>query len=252
MIKGLEVFKEFFRDYGEQYVLIGGAACDIVFNEANLPFRGTRDFDIVLIVEALTPEFGRQFWDFIKAGGYENRLKSSGAPQFYRFTKPKTIGFPFMIELFARAESVLDDGAYDCRPLHLGDEISSLSAILLNSDYYELLLKGKTVISDFTVLPHTYLILFKAKAWLDLAERKAQGQRIDSTDIKKHKNDITRLSALLNGDEVCVVPASVHADITQFIQEFEKEPPDVKAIGLSGVTYHDIAELLRKVFLTTP
>lgn len=55
MVKGLNTFCKYFEDYKEQYVLIGGTACDIVFesNEAN--FRATRDLDIVLIIEALTP-----------------------------------------------------------------------------------------------------------------------------------------------------------------------------------------------------
>ena len=29
MVKGLDTFREFFKDFEEQYVLIGGAACDI-------------------------------------------------------------------------------------------------------------------------------------------------------------------------------------------------------------------------------
>ena len=66
MVKGLDVFKDFFRDFQNQYVLIGGAACDIVFQEADLAFRATKDLDMVLIIEALTPEFGKRFWDFIK------------------------------------------------------------------------------------------------------------------------------------------------------------------------------------------
>jgi hypothetical protein len=126
MIKGLDIFKEYFSDFNEQYVIIGGAACDIVFNDADLSFRATKDIDMVLIVEALTPEFGRRFWDFVGAGGYENRAKSNGVPQFYRFDKPKTPGFPFMIELFARSESMFDNDIYVCRPLYLGEEISGV------------------------------------------------------------------------------------------------------------------------------
>lgn len=48
---GLEKFKEYFRDYPDQYILIGGAACTISFREADLEFRATRDIDMVLIVE---------------------------------------------------------------------------------------------------------------------------------------------------------------------------------------------------------
>jgi len=169
-------------------------------------------------------------------------------PQFYRFDKPKTPDFPYMIELFAKSDSVFDENSYDCRPLYLGDEISSLSAILLNNDYYQLLLTGKTVLSDVTILPHTYLILFKAKAWLDLTDRKASGQQIDEKDIQKHKNDVARLSALLTGNESCAVPAGVHTDMARFIEAFEKEPPDMKNLGVSGVTVKDITDLLRNVY----
>ena len=53
MVKGLDIFKEYFREYSNQYVLIGGAACDIFFSNNNIQFRVTRDLDIVLIVDAL-------------------------------------------------------------------------------------------------------------------------------------------------------------------------------------------------------
>ena len=58
MVKGLDTFQKYFADYEEQYVLIGGAACDILFESNEVNFRATRDLDMVLIVEALTPEFG--------------------------------------------------------------------------------------------------------------------------------------------------------------------------------------------------
>ena len=142
-MKGLQVFKEYFKDYTNQYVLIGGAACDIIFEEQGTAFRATKDLDIVLIVEALSPEFGHRLWQFVRDGGYENRARSTGTPQFYRFDKPKVTGFPYMIELFSRREETLSgEEAGPCIPLPLGDEISSLSAILLNEDYYSMLVKG--------------------------------------------------------------------------------------------------------------
>ena len=249
MIRGLDVFKEYFRDFQDQYVLIGGAACDIIFSEAELPFRATRDFDMVLIVEALTPGFGKRFWDFIMAGGYENRARGNGSPQFYRFDKPKAVDFPYMIELFARAESVFDDDFRGCRPLHLGEEISSLSAILLNSDYYQLLLDGRAAMSDVTILPDVYLILFKAKAWLDMSKRKAAGQRIDDSDIRKHKNDVARLAVLLTGNETCVIPTSIQEDMEQFMAAFDEAPPDMKALGIANVSANDVTGLLRRVYV---
>ena len=60
MVKGIDTFREYFRDFTDQYVLIGGAACDISFGNNNVDFRATRDLDVVLIVEALTRAFGEQ------------------------------------------------------------------------------------------------------------------------------------------------------------------------------------------------
>ena len=43
MVKGLEVFRAHFRNFAHHYVLIGGAACDIVMTNAGLAFRATKD-----------------------------------------------------------------------------------------------------------------------------------------------------------------------------------------------------------------
>ena len=94
MVKGLDKFREYFADFSEQYVLIGGAACDIFFNEVGADFRATKDLDVVLVVEALTKEFGQLFWEFVREGGYQHRARSNGSPQFYRFEKPENKEFP--------------------------------------------------------------------------------------------------------------------------------------------------------------
>lgn len=46
MVKGLDKFKTYFADFPEQYILIGGAACDISFNEVGADFRATKDLDV--------------------------------------------------------------------------------------------------------------------------------------------------------------------------------------------------------------
>jgi len=248
---GLDVFKEYFRDYTRQYVLIGGAACDIIFEAQDTAFRTTKDLDVVLIVEALTPEFGRSFWQFIRDGGYENRAKSTGTPQFYRFDKPKVPSFPYMIELFSRVGDTLrGEDVGSCVPLPLGDELSSLSAILLNEDYYAMLLKGKTVLSDIAVLSHTYLIPFKAKAWLDLRDRKANGQHVDEKDIRKHKADVLRLATLLTGAEQCELSEPIRRDIDLFIEGLRSEPVDLKTLRISGITFDDVLAVLSQVYVS--
>jgi len=48
--------------------------------------------------------------------------------------------------------------------------------------------------------------------WLDLSERKAKGGQVDSKNIRKHKNDIHRLSALLSADTKLALPTTVKND----------------------------------------
>ena len=130
MAAGMDVFRSHFSAYQDQYVLIGGMACDLLLNEAGERFRPTRDVDMVLIVEALTSEFAEAFWAFIEAGGYEARLRNSGKPEFYRFVNPKQPEYPVMIELFARPGNNVNLSATGhLTPLHIDDDISSLSAI---------------------------------------------------------------------------------------------------------------------------
>ena len=58
MINGLEGFRKKFKGFENQYVIIGGTACDLIMENEALPFRATKDIDIVLFVESLTAEFG--------------------------------------------------------------------------------------------------------------------------------------------------------------------------------------------------
>ena len=48
MVRGLDTFREYFRGFENQYVLIGGAACDILFANNEGQFRATRDLDEII------------------------------------------------------------------------------------------------------------------------------------------------------------------------------------------------------------
>ena len=136
MVLGIERFREWFRGYEDHYAIIGGTACDLLMAEEGLAFRGTKDIDLVLIVEAISPEFGRRFWEFVRSAGYEHCNKSTGQPQFYRFTHPKASEYPFMIELFSRKVDAIElPEEAVLTPLPMDEDISSLSDILLDEDY---------------------------------------------------------------------------------------------------------------------
>ena len=247
MVKGIERFRDYFQDFTDEYVLIGGAACDISFKNNNADFRATKDLDIVLIVEALTSGFGERFCKFIQDGGYQNRARSSGKPQFYRFDKPMQAGFPAMIELFARTEYILKED-FGITPLHIDDSVSSLSAILLNEAYYKALLQGREVIDGISVLPHSMLIPFKAKAWLDLSERDRRGEHVDSRDLKKHRNDIIRMASELLLER-CELPDEVRNDMRTFIDAMNVTDQEIKNLKLYGVKAEDIQRLLVDTYL---
>ena len=247
MVKGLDKFREYFKEFTGQYVLIGGAACDISFHDQGENFRATRDLDIVLIVEAQTKEFGERFWKFINDGGYQHRARSSGKPQFYRFDKPVSPEYPKMLELFARTDWILNPNAI-ITPVHIDDSVSSLSAILLNEAYYQALLQGREVIDGVSILKPSWLIPFKAKAWLDLSQKQNNGIHVDSRDIKKHRNDILRITSEMVLER-CSLPDEIKSDMQRFIQELSVSDVELKNMGLAGITSEDIKQTLEDVYL---
>ena len=234
MAAGMDVFRSHFSAYQDQYVLIGGMACDLLLNEAGERFRPTRDVDMVLIVEALTSEFAEAFWAFIEAGGYEARLRSSGKPEFYRFVNPKQPEYPVMIEMFARpGNNVNLSAAGHLTPLHIDDDISSLSAILLNEAYYRFLLNGKTSADGVSVLDAEHLVPMKMKAWLDLTEKSMQGIHVNERDLRKHRQDVFRLYPLIREDILIPTPEEVRNDVKKFVDTIRTMPFDPGRIGLN-------------------
>ncbi len=41
MVTGFTKFKEYFQGFENQYVIIGGNACDLIMEDNKLPFRAT-------------------------------------------------------------------------------------------------------------------------------------------------------------------------------------------------------------------
>ncbi len=247
---GLAIFKEAFKDFEDQYVLIGGTATQLAMENAGLIFsRTTKDLDIVVMVDALTPQFIEHFWRFVKAGNYQNKQKSSGTKQFYRFTNPVAAGYPVMLELFSRRPDFLREGDIeDLTAIPLSEEIASLSAILLNDDYYGLIQRGKNEGVIWVDAP--ILIPLKAKAWLDLSQRKLAGEKVDSDEVRKHLRDVLRLLLTLPASFKYSLPESISADIRQFIEQSKDDPVDVSMLGHSGgTTLMELLTQIEQVFL---
>jgi len=249
MVKGLDKFKEYFKDYTESYILIGGTASDQAMEEIGEEFRATKDLDIVLSVEVLQPDFVKTFWEFIKAGGYKNKQKSTGKKLFYRFYDPDDNSYPVMLELFSRKPDALDyKGDGHLTPIPVDEDVSSLSAILLDDGYYEFLHSGKREIDGLSVVKPEYIIPLKARAWIDLNERRKNDEKVDSKDIKKHKNDVFRLYRIISPELSITLPEKVESDLKKFMEAMTDETIDLKAFGYRGVKPEEVLEGIKKIY----
>ncbi len=249
MVEGLDRFRTHFADFTDRYVMIGGTACSIAMESVGIPFRATKDLDIVLCIETLDAPFTGAFWQFVRDGGYETQEKATGEKQFYRFKKPKADDFPFMLELFCRLPELLEPaGESHLTPIPMDDSVSSLSAILLDDTYYGFLVSGKQLLDGVSIVGPEYLIPLKARAWLDLTDRKAAGESVDLRDIKKHKLDVFRLLAIVDPDFDREIPVPVRTDLTQFLDRMSDESVDMKAVGLGKRKKEDAVNELRGIY----
>ncbi|HTV78490.1 MAG TPA: hypothetical protein VMF03_09540 [Steroidobacteraceae bacterium] len=219
MVKGLDVFREHFARYEDQYVLIGGTAATLAMTEAGLEFRATKDLDIVLQMEALTPAFGAAIWAFVERGAYAIRQAGeTGKPVLYRFQKPVSTGFPAMIELFCRApEGIQIAAGAHLTPIPFDEVVASLSAILLDDVYYRFIMDGRRTIDGLPWIGAEQLIPLKGHAWLDLSARRAAGEEVDAKNIRKHGNDVIRLMQLLTPDVQLRIAPKIADDLETFL-----------------------------------
>lgn len=234
MTQDMQIFKEHFHGYDVNYRLIGGQACSILLESVGIDFRTTKDFDMILIVDKLNEElnedFVKVFWDFIKKGNYEGIEQGETFRNFYRFVKPRTENYPAMIELFSKSQ-LPEDKDYPITPIHISDDVSSLSAIVLDNEYYQLLNEGAEIINGVSIISAPYLILFKAKAWLDLKQRKEEGkERVDSKNIEKHRKDIIRLWTTLEPEKEITIDETIKGHFKEFLIQVEQENKDISSL----------------------
>lgn len=250
MVIGLDLFRHHFAAYENQYVLIGGSACVIIMKNAGLTFRATRDLDIVLCMEALDAEFVRAFWAFVQAGIYQQHYNDAGKPTYYRFSKPENKKYPAMIELFSRKPDLLRDaeGKSHLTPIPM-DECASLSAILMDDAYYAFIQDGKISIDDISLLDAEHLIPLKARAWLDLTKRKADGHSVDSKSITKHRNDVFRLYQVLEPNVTIDIPRDIANDMERFIQAMATEHVNLKSLGIQTLNWETLLDNLRGFYV---
>lgn len=115
--------------------------------------------------------------------------------------------------------------------------------------YYEFIKTGVISIDGIAILDALHLIPLKAKAWADLSEKKSiNPETVDSKDIKKHKNDIFRLTSLLTPEMKIEVPEEIYNDIIDFLDAVASENINLKQLGIRGMNVSDAIERLKTAY----
>lgn len=223
-IRGLDHFTKHFSEYKDDYVIVGGIASSILLENVGITFRATKDIDLVIITSE-SDSFSQALIDYIKLGGYQIAEKNEGKPRFYRFNKPSDDSFPVQLEIFHRKPEGIElfEGQQIVPIADPANDIG-ISAILLDDEYFKLI-RDNIVESDGVPTTSTLAtIVLKAKAFLDLQERKNGGENIDTKQIKKHRSDVFRLAeGIVEGDKILLTDHP-KKDMETFLEAMKSDP----------------------------
>ncbi len=256
MVTGMENFRRHFAGFEESFVLIGGAACDEWFTRIGGHFRATKDIDMVLVLKAVQTRFFPHFWAFIEKGGYEVGQRSDGKQTYFRFIKPSTANYPKMIELFSAVPLDIEPfPGQQVVPIPVDEDLSSLSAILMDHDYYQFIMGQRDILNGLPLIKPAGLIVLKACAWLDLALRRSQGHTVVKEDeVHKHRSDVFRLASILPVGQELDLLGKIAEDVRAFLKAFPVTSPEwpaiIQSLGNSGIrlTPFDLLGIMKTYF----
>lgn len=73
---------------------------------------------------------------------------------------------------------------------------------------------------------------------------------MDSKNIRKHKNDVFRLSALLGQNTKVKLSSEIQKDMRIFLESMVEESINLKQLGLNGYNQDQIISFLRTIYFT--
>ena len=222
-------FVAHFSDFRDQFVVIGGCACHELFADEELPFRTTRDIDLVLTVLSLTDGFYRAFWDYVVAGGYEIYMTKPDDPAhpgrqcLYRFMNPESPAYPEQLEILTGTRELPHPEGRTIYRLDPKDDASGLSAIVMDADYYDLVQSRRTTSGKgLPTVTADVLLLLKMKAYLNLVKERQSGRIVRTKNLLKHRNDVYHLATVLDGKFPGSLPEAVTGDLARFLSLFAR------------------------------
>ncbi len=201
---GQDFLSNYLGSYTNDYVLIGGNACVLNFEKINVEFRATADLDIVLIVDNENDKFYAHLCDYLVEYGYTGglyRCKENNACA-YRFTLkgPQKVDRPKIIELFSKKPDYFDADKSEklhITPIETEEGISNLSAILLDDEVYNFVIKHKCKIDNVSTVNLDCLFGLKSIAWHNNEVLYSEG-KVKEINVYKHPADMVRIASVLD------------------------------------------------------
>lgn len=260
-MEGLEKFREAFAEFSDNYVVIGGTACDIAMTGTVVRPRATHDIDMIVIAENITEAFGERLWQFVREAGYrpEKRKHIEGEPtkyELYRFLDGK-VGYPEMIELLSRHPNVLGEPkGLVIEPLLLGDDTSSMSAIIMDDDFYHFAIEHSRLTDGIRHAVPVALVALKAKAYLNLIADKQNGKHVNSKDIRKHRSDVLKNVVIIE-DAMVEAPEAIVGCINEFVSSIRDNWDELSdslaaSIGQDKEFVSELLNQLNELFVIKP
>lgn len=248
MIQGLAKFQAHFRHYTEDYVIIGGLATALLMDNYGFLARATKDIDLVVISKD-NEGFLKQLLAFIHEAGYQTkqRTKNDTRHNLFRFLDSEDKEYPEQIELFAvhDHDSVLLQDQFII-PIETPEYYLYLSAILLDSDYYKLLIEHTTMIDGLKIATPEVLIPLKMHAHVNLIQ---SPHHYDG----KHLKDVIKLTALLSEDAKVELFGRVKEDFYAFMEILKNENAQrihqlLVSMNVSSLKKEDVLSILHSCF----
>lgn len=217
-MEGENFLTEYMQQYADDYILIGGNACALNFENIGANFRATVDLDIVLITESTNAQFYMHLWDYIVEHGYEGKVYrgANAGGSAYRFIQPednRIPNVPVQIELFSRKpeyfETALAKNRPHITPIKAGQGISNFSAILLDDDVYDFIRSSRIPLKGISTVNLECLFGLKSMAWHSNQVLFDEKKIKDKNTVLKHPQDMVSIINVIDDPINTLFPAQI-------------------------------------------
>lgn len=238
-------FCSHFERFSDCYVLIGGSACALLYENEDPPFRPTRDVDVVLFAKTLSSDFEESLNTYLVENKYKYYSIHSDEKlsfRMYRFTTDRNSSAPEQIELLSCKGELKLAPEQHIGPLKAGDAYTRFSCILMDDEYFDFLRRNTRHLQGIPVPSRLALVVLKIKAYLNIRQmrRAKDGEtRPRSDEMNKHRNDACLL--LLDADpeddkDVEGLTPAIIADLHLF-EEALQEPHLWESVRQSMISH---------------